>query len=67
MNWEELRIPDYPTIVKNPMDFQTIRQKLKEHKYARIQDFMDDMELVFYNCRMYNGTETDVGRLGLEI
>ena len=28
---------------------------------------MDDMELVFYNCRLYNGTETEVGRLGMEI
>ena len=36
VKWEELRILDYPSIVKNPMDFQTIRQKLKEHKYARI-------------------------------
>ena len=67
VNYEELRIPDYPNIVKNPMDFHTIKTKLKEHKYARIQDFMDDMELVFYNCRLYNGTESDVGRLGVEI
>ena len=28
---------------------------------------MDDMELVFFNCRLYNGTESDVGRLGVEI
>ena len=49
------------------MDFSTIKTKLKEHKYSRIQDFMDDMELVFFNCRLYNGTESDVGRLGVEI
>lgn len=61
VNWEELKIPDYPTIVKNPMDFSTIKTKLKEHRYQQLEDFMEDMELVFYNCRLYNGTETDVG------
>jgi len=28
---------------------------------------MDDMELVFYNCRLYNGTETDVGKIGVAV
>ncbi len=49
------------------MDFSTIKTKLKEQKYARIQDFMSDMDLVFHNCKLYNGTETEVGRIGLEI
>ena len=67
VDWKELRIPDYPTIVKNPIDFGTIRTKLKEHKYEKIEDFMDDMDLVFYNCRLYNGTESDVGQIGVLI
>ena len=49
----------------NPMDFGTIRTKLKEHKYEKIEDFMDDMDLVFHNCRLYNGTESDVGQIGI--
>ena len=62
-----LRIPDYPSIVKNPMDFSTIKTKLKEHKYQGIQDFMDDMELVFYNCKLYNGVESEVGQIGVSV
>jgi len=36
VNYVELKIPDYPLLVKNPMDFSTIKAKLKDHKYARI-------------------------------
>lgn len=67
VDFVELKIPDYPNVVKNPMDFGTIKMKLREHKYERIQDFMDDMELVFYNCRLYNGTESDVGQIGVTV
>ena len=62
-----LGIPDYPTLVQNPMDFATIKSKLKEQKYQRIQEFMEDMELVFFNCRIYNGTETEVGKIGVQV
>ena len=51
-----LGIPDYPNIVKNPMDFSTIKNKLKDHKYENIQDFMSDMELIFHNCRSVSYT-----------
>jgi len=46
-----LNILDYPNIVKNPMDFSTIRMKVKEHEYERIQEFMSNMELNFHNER----------------
>ena len=49
------------------MDFGTIKLKLKEHKYAKIQDFVEDMELVFFNCKQYNGVESEVGQIGVNI
>lgn len=64
VNVQTLKIPDYYTIVKNPMDFGTIKQKLKEQRYSNISEFMDDMELVFYNCKIYNGDESGVGQMG---
>ena len=36
VDYVALNIPDYPNVVKNPMDFSTIKTKLKEHKYERI-------------------------------
>jgi len=62
-----LGILDYPNVVKNPMDFATIKGKLKDHKYQRIQEFMGDMELVFHNCRLYNGVESEVGLIGVQV
>ena len=46
------------------MDFGTIKIKLKDNQYNKMQEFMDDMELVFYNCRLYNGIESEVGQIG---
>jgi hypothetical protein len=40
---EKLNILDYPTIVKKPMDFGTIKQKLRELRYANIEEFTEDM------------------------
>lgn len=34
---EALQIPDYPDIVKNPMDFGTIKKKLNAYAYRNGQ------------------------------
>lgn len=52
---EALQIPDYPDIVKNPMDFGTIKKKLNNYAYRNGQEFLDDVGLVFANCILYNG------------
>ncbi|CAB41059.2 SWR1 complex bromodomain subunit bdf1 [Schizosaccharomyces pombe] len=57
-------IPDYPTIVKNPMDLGTIEKKLTSYEYSVPQEFIDDMNLMFSNCFLYNGTESPVGSMG---
>ncbi|XP_062578349.1 BRCA2-interacting transcriptional repressor EMSY-like [Saccostrea cucullata] len=46
--------PDYYTIIKNPMDFGTIKKKLETHTYSDYEDFHSDMLLVRDNCRVYN-------------
>jgi hypothetical protein len=42
------------------MDFGTIRSKLLELKYARFQDFLDDIDLVFKNCDAFNNPKLPV-------
>jgi hypothetical protein len=53
----ELGIPDYPDIIKNPMDFSTIKKKLNHSFYRNCREFCDDMNLVFDNCILYNGVK----------
>lgn len=62
-----LGIEDYFDIVKKPMDFGTIKGKLKEQRYANISEFTEDMELVFYNCKLYNGEISGVGQMGKQV
>jgi len=28
---------------------------------------MEDMELVFYNCKLYNGTASEIGQIGVSV
>ena len=32
-----------------------------------MHEFLADLDLVFYNCRIYNGTESIVGKIGLGV
>lgn len=44
--------------IAHPMDFGTIGQKLTEGKYATMDDFAKDVDLVFSNCRKFNPPTT---------
>ena len=57
----ELGIPDYFSIIKKPMDFSTIKKKLNNLVYTNFKEFVDDIELTFKNCYLYNGEKTPVG------
>ena len=49
-----LNIPDYLTIIKHPMDLQTVRSKLKRGVYATVDEYAADVRLVFSNAMEYN-------------
>ncbi|CAD8058930.1 unnamed protein product [Paramecium primaurelia] len=60
-------INDYYDIVKKPMDFGTIKQKLNTNHYKNCKEFYNDIILVFDNCVLYNGSENDIGQIGLAL
>jgi len=51
-------IPHYYDIIKNPMDFQTIRHKLDKKKYKSLSEFESDIRLIFSNCYLFNPPQT---------
>ena len=53
--------------MKYPMDFGTIKKKLTLNAYEGEAEFQGDMNLVFDNCILYNGTDKDLGKIALQM
>lgn len=47
-------LPNYYTVIKNPMDFRTIAEKLTFPKYRNLEELTFDIEQIFTNCFTYN-------------
>ena len=54
VDYEALGLLDYPTIIKHPMDLGTCKNKLLNGEYKIFQEFIDDVNLIWENCRNYN-------------
>jgi hypothetical protein len=60
----ELGLLDYPTIVKRPMDFSTIKKALaKGGKYETYEDVFADVQLIWDNCKTYNMAGSEIYKL----
>ncbi|KAL3112410.1 hypothetical protein niasHT_016960 [Heterodera trifolii] len=57
---EQLNIPDYFDIIKNPMDLQTIKANLDQDKYKNPWQFCEHMWLMFENAWLYNRKNTKI-------
>jgi len=47
-------VPDYYEVIKEPMDLSTMEHKLGTNQYPNLEAFVDDAQLIFDNCRIYN-------------
>ncbi|XP_069878601.1 bromodomain adjacent to zinc finger domain protein 2B isoform X10 [Dipodomys merriami] len=57
-------VPGYKKVIKKPMDFSTIRDKLSNGQYPNLEAFALDVRLVFDNCETFNEDDSDIGRAG---
>ncbi|XP_041860013.1 bromodomain adjacent to zinc finger domain protein 2A isoform X2 [Melanotaenia boesemani] len=57
-------VPGYRRIIKNPMDFLTMRERLLQGAYCSCEEFAADAQLVFNNCELFNEDTSEVGMAG---
>ena len=62
-----LEIPDYPNVIKNPMDLGTIRDNLRSNQYNTVLDFAKDVRLTFQNAIKYNPSQHPIHQNSLKL
>uniref|UniRef100_A0A6B2LHN7 Bromo domain-containing protein n=1 Tax=Arcella intermedia TaxID=1963864 RepID=A0A6B2LHN7_9EUKA len=62
-----LSIPDYPEIIKNPMDLRTVEENLDNDEYHSLDEFAEDVRLIWSNAETYNGHNHQVTKLGKQL
>ncbi|PCH33446.1 Bromodomain-containing protein [Wolfiporia cocos MD-104 SS10] len=67
VDWVKLDIPQYPKIIKKPMDLSTIRRKLQDGEYSTPEKFREDFKLMVKNSLMFNPPKNPVHEAGKEL
>ncbi|XP_067837682.1 ATPase family AAA domain-containing protein 2-like isoform X2 [Heptranchias perlo] len=47
-------VPDYCTVIKQPMDLSTVMSNIDMHKYMTVKEYLQDIELICNNALEYN-------------
>lgn len=63
----KLNIPDYFSIISQPMDLGTIKSKLETKSYSDTEEFSADVTLTFSNAMRYNPPDNDVHIMAKEL
>ncbi|KAK9113501.1 hypothetical protein Syun_020298 [Stephania yunnanensis] len=61
----KMNAPDYFTVIKHPMDFLTIKNKIASGQYTSPLGFLADVRLTFSNALTYNPPENAVHDMAL--
>lgn len=60
VDWKGLGLLDYLEIVKHPMDLGTVKTRIENAKYDKLEDIAQDIRLVWRNCMLYNRDGSEV-------
>lgn len=62
-----LKIPDYFSIITDPMDLGTVKSKLERNMYRASEEFAADIRLTFSNAMLYNPPANYVHKMAKEL
>lgn len=62
-----LGLTDYPLIVKQMMDLGTVSKKLENREYSTVRDCLDDLQLIWDNCKLYNAEFSSIYKVALRL
>jgi hypothetical protein len=59
----EASVPGYFTIIKKPMDLETIEKRIKEKVYSmNFNAVIEDIKQIFFNCYTYNQDTSSISQ-----
>ncbi|VDI06875.1 bromodomain adjacent to zinc finger domain protein 1B [Mytilus galloprovincialis] len=53
-------VPDYYEIIKHPLDFQIVKDRLQCLVYGSVEECLEDVKVVFNNCETYNPEGSEI-------
>uniref|UniRef100_A0A8C1MC52 ATPase family AAA domain-containing protein 2 n=1 Tax=Cyprinus carpio TaxID=7962 RepID=A0A8C1MC52_CYPCA len=56
-------VPDYTTVIKQPMDLSTVLSQIDLHKYETVAAYLQDVDLIWQNALEYNPDRDPSDRL----
>lgn len=59
--------PNYSQVVRSPMYLNLIKAKLGKREYPDLNAFHKDINLIFSNCILYNGEESELGKVAVQL
>lgn len=62
VDWRAMNLPDYPVIIKHPMDLFTVEQKLREG-YSCPDQFVSDVRQIWKNALLYNRPDSMAAKM----
>ncbi|XP_045469667.1 peregrin isoform X1 [Harmonia axyridis] len=60
-------VPDYMTVVSEPMDLSTMKAKLAREEYPDLKSMEKDFDLMIANCLAYNNRDTVFYRAAIKM
>lgn len=66
-DWKAANCLNYPIIIKTPMDFSTVKNRLDAGQYRTNEEFTSDLNLIWRNGLRYNNKASPAGELATKL